>query len=552
MAFDEFEARRILIREVNWVGDAILTLPALAALDRRYPRAEIVVMAKPWVADLFADQPCVDRVVRYQPEGCHRGIRGRWRLAVDLRREPFDLAVIFPNSIDSALVPWAARIPHRIGFARDGRRALLTHPIRERREAGRHQVERYLDLVRSLGADGGGPPRLAVGPAARDTARGLLAEHGLGAPTPFVVLNPGSVYGGAKRWPAERFAAVADALAESRGLGIVLVGSARETGVLDAVAGRMRRMPVRLGGRTDLPTLAAVLQSARLLLSNDTGAMHVAAAVGTSVLAVFGPTDAVATGPLGPRARVLREPAPCSPCLLRECPIDHRCMLGLGVGAVREAAEQMLEAAGEVPGPTQSRAAFLDRDGTIIAEVGYLRDPAGIRLLPGALDALRALKRAGYRLILVSNQAGVARGLMTEADVQAVNARLAALLRDAGVPLDGVYYCPHHPEHGPPEYRRACDCRKPAPGMVDRAVRELQVDPSRSVIIGDHLTDAEVARHFPGMRGVLLLTGHGTSQLEKLRAGEATPDHVAADLAAAVQWLLAEAETRDATPSRQP
>ena len=199
-----------------------------------------------------------------------------------------------------------------------------------------------------------------------------------------------------------------------------------------------------------------------------------------------------------------------------------------------------------------AKAVFLDRDGVLVEERGVLVRPDDIRIFPGVAGALARLKAAGFLLPVVSNQAGVARGLMTEADVQAVNARLAALLQDAGVPLDGVYYCPHHPEHGPPEYRRACDCRKPAPGMVDRAVRELQVDPSRSVIIGDHLTDAEVARHFPGMRGVLLLTGHGTSQLEKLRAGEATPDHVAADLAAAVQWLLAEAETRDATPSRQP
>jgi D-glycero-D-manno-heptose 1,7-bisphosphate phosphatase len=187
-----------------------------------------------------------------------------------------------------------------------------------------------------------------------------------------------------------------------------------------------------------------------------------------------------------------------------------------------------------------SAAAFLDRDGTIIDDVGYLGDPDGIRFLPGALEALRLLRQAGYRLILVTNQAGVARGLITEADVQRVNRRLADLLAADGIPLDAIYYCPHHPEQGPPEYRMACDCRKPGPGMVRRAIAEFGVEAGRSAIFGDHLSDAGVAASFPGMRAALVLTGHGAGQWEKIQQGEAPmPDHVAPDLLAAVQWLLA-------------
>jgi len=191
--------------------------------------------------------------------------------------------------------------------------------------------------------------------------------------------------------------------------------------------------------------------------------------------------------------------------------------------------------------PPASRAAFLDRDGTIIEDVGYLGDPDGIRFLPGALEALHLLRRAGYRLVLVTNQAGVARGLITESDVRRVNRRLTELLRAEGIPLEAVYYCPHHPEHGPAEYRLACDCRKPGPGMVQRAARELGVDPARSAILGDHLTDVGVAAAFPGMRAALLLTGHGAEQWEKVKRGEAPrPAHVAPDLLAAVRWLLAD------------
>ncbi|HEX7549047.1 MAG TPA: HAD-IIIA family hydrolase, partial [Candidatus Methylomirabilis sp.] len=316
--------------------------------------------------------------------------------------------------------------------------------------------------------------------------------------------------------------------------------------VLEAVAGRMRQPPIRLGGRTDLATLAGVLKRARLLLSNDTGAMHVAAAVGTPVLAVFGPTDADATGPLGPDSRVVREPVPCSPCLLRECPIDHRCMVGVGIAQVLHAAEELLPTRQGTPDPPAAdpaldpRTAFLDRDGTIIEDLGYLGDPERIHFIPGAIEAMRALRGAGYRLVLVTNQAGVARGLITEGDVRRVNDRLRQLLAEAGVVLDAIYYCPHHAEIGPPEYRLACDCRKPGPGMVERARQDLGVNPARSVIIGDHDSDAGVARHFPGMLAIMVLTGHGSGQYEKVEKGELPmPDHVAADLGSAVAWLLA-------------
>lgn len=550
---DSGQVRKILVREVNWVGDAVLTLPALDALDRRFPDAEIVVLGRSWVAGLFGGQRSVDRVVTYDSAGAHGGLAGRWGLAQALRADGFDLAVLFPNSFDAALVPWLAGIPCRIGYRTDGRRVLLTHPVtRSARTGERHQVFRYLELARALGGEGDALPRLAVSGDAVAAADDLLAQHGVEAGSRWIAVNPGSVYGSAKRWPAERFAAVADAMAVRRGARVVLVGSGREADVLQAVARAMREPAVVLGGRTDIGTLPGLLRRARMLLTNDTGAMHVAAAVGTPVLAIFGPTDVEATGPLGPWCRTVRERVPCSPCLLRECPIDHRCMLGIGVEAVVRAAENLLDETQLVACPvaqlgapsavgrgTPGPAAFLDRDGTIIEDLGYLGNPEQIQFIPGAHDALRALQASGYRLIVVTNQSGVARGLITEADVRRVNQRLRELLADAGIALDGIYYCPHHPDAGSPEYRSACPSRKPGPGMIERAQQEFGLDLGRSVIIGDHSSDAEVARHFPGMRSVLLLTGHGPGQYEKVKAGAVpAPDHVAADLASAVAWFL--------------
>ena len=336
------QVRKILVREVNWVGDAILTLPALEALDRRFPSAEIVVSGRPWVLGIFRGQPSVDRLLAFDSAERHRGLRGRWRLAGEIRQERFDLAVVFPNSMDAALVPWLAAIPRRVGYPTDGRGLLLTHPVKETpRPTERHQVFRYLGLARALGGEADGVPRLHVTADAVMEADRLLAGHGVPPDAVCIAVNPGSVYGSAKRWPADRFALVADHLARQWKARVLLVGSARETGVLDAVARVMKEPSISLGGRTSIAVLPGLLRRARLLLTNDTGAMHVAAAVGTPVLAVFGPTDAVATGPLGPRAAIVETSVPCSPCLLRECPIDHRCVQGVTVGQVIRAAEAM-------------------------------------------------------------------------------------------------------------------------------------------------------------------------------------------------------------------
>ncbi len=556
---DPQEIRRILVRQVNWVGDAVLTLPALVALAHRFPQAEITLLVKPWVRGIFAGQAAVDRILEYRSGDAHRGITGRWRLARALRAEQFDLAVMLPNSLDAALVPWLAAIPLRVGRPTDCRSWLLTHPVAEGPvPPGRHQVERYLDIVRAFGGDGEASPRLVATAEARQRGGQLLEDHGIAPGDLVVAVNPGSIYGSAKRWPVERFAAVADGLADRSGVRIALIGSEREHPILERVAAEMRRPVVKLGGRTDLGTLVGVLERASLLLTNDTGAMHIAAALGTPVLAVFGPTDVRTTGPLGAHTRIVREPVPCSPCLLRECPIDHRCMTRVTVDEVLSAALELLETTCGHPRATMGTrlaargsrllpAAFLDRDGTIIEDVGYLGDPEGIRFIPGALEALRALHGAGFAIVLVTNQAGVARGLISEEDVRRVNDRLTLLLAEAGVRLSGVYFCPHHPEVGPPEYRRDCDCRKPKPGMIRQAVQELGLDPGRSVIMGDHVSDAALAQAFPGMRGIMVRTGHGGEQWEKIQTGALPrPEHVAADLRQAVEWFLAGMERRDA------
>jgi D-glycero-D-manno-heptose 1,7-bisphosphate phosphatase len=181
-------------------------------------------------------------------------------------------------------------------------------------------------------------------------------------------------------------------------------------------------------------------------------------------------------------------------------------------------------------------AVFLDRDGTLIEEVGYLDRPERVDLYPWSIDSIRALNRAGVRVVMVTNQSGVARGFFDEAMVAAVHARIAALLAAGGAHIDAYYHCPHHPDGKVPEYARACDCRKPGRALVDRAVEALGVDPARSFTVGDRWLDVALARTV-GAKGVLVRTGYGQSQEGEPPAGVAA-DAVVDNLAGAASWIL--------------
>ena len=315
---------RLLIVAPNWLGDAVMALPAIADVRRAMPAATIKISARPAIAPLFALVGEVDGVA-----------------SID---EGFDGALLLPNSFHAAWKTYRAHIPERWGYRTDWRGTLLTRAVAPPRRV--HQVEYYQHLVRGLGvATTAGEPRIDVPAAARETAANLLARSGWDRRHRLAALAPGAAYGGAKRWPAESFADLASGLA-SDGVQSVLVGSAADRETAAAVAERFRSAvgppPIDLTGRTDLAALAGVLTHCRALITNDSGAMHVAAAAGVPVTAVFGPTDENATRPLGESHRVLTHPVWCRPCMLRECPIDHRCMRGVSVASVAEAARRTL------------------------------------------------------------------------------------------------------------------------------------------------------------------------------------------------------------------
>jgi heptosyltransferase II len=344
------EYQRILVRATNWVGDAVMSLPALRALKERFPDARISILAKPWVADLYRREPFCDETIAYTA----RGVGSKWRAARELAARKFDCAILLQNAFEAAAMAWAARIPERIGYARDGRSALLTRAIAVPRagEIPAHERFYYLELLRRAGIIEGMPEsdaiRLDGAAAAREAGRARFRELGFAGAV--IGVSPGAAYGTAKRWLPERFAEAAARVAKELGAGVAgvaIFGSKDERELCAEVAratSGASGVPVKnFAGETTLAQFIELAAACRVYLTNDSGAMHIAAALGIPTVAVFGATNDVTTGPTGPLARVVREPVECSPCLKRECPIDHRCMTRVSAARVAETALELLK-----------------------------------------------------------------------------------------------------------------------------------------------------------------------------------------------------------------
>jgi heptosyltransferase-2 len=340
---------RILVRATNWVGDAVMSLPAIRAVRARFPDAYIAVLARPWVAGLYARETSINQVFPYHVRPGFRDFIGKLRVARELRGQNFDCAILLQNALEAAALAWLARIPTRIGYARDGRGPLLTNaiPLPKAGEIPRHQRYYYLELLRRANLIETLPETEAIrldgaAAAAREGAR-LLENRGI--PAPVIGVSPGAAYGNAKRWLPERFAEAALEIARPLGIPIVLFGSADERELCESVARLIRpsgQAVHNLAGATTLAEFIDLAAACRLFLTNDSGAMHIASALGVPTIAIFGSTDEHATGPTGPLSRVIREPVECSPCLLRECPIDHRCMERIPAGRVVRTSLELL------------------------------------------------------------------------------------------------------------------------------------------------------------------------------------------------------------------
>lgn len=339
---------KILVRATNWLGDAVMSLPAVRMLRTRFPDSEIAVLARPAVAALYEGERSINRVIPLMGASGPRDWAAKFRMGGVLRLEHFDLAVLLPNSFESAALVWLSGARRRIGYARDGRSALLTDAIAVpgSGEIPKHERYYYLELLRRAGLIGELPvvEEILLDGLEQMRQRGEALFKARGVTFPVIGVSPGAAYGGAKRWLPDRFAAAARELAA----GVVVFGSEAERDLCGEVAAACGGH--NFAGSTTLRQFIDMSAACSLCLTNDSGAMHIAAAVGVPCVTVFGPTDETATGPTGQSATVVREPVDCAPCKLRECPIDHRCMTRVGVERVVKIAASFPKAAL----PTQS------------------------------------------------------------------------------------------------------------------------------------------------------------------------------------------------------
>lgn len=353
---------KILVRGTNWIGDAVMSIPALRELRRVFGDSQITLHTRSWAEGLFGEAEFIDELVTFD--------KNRWKIkdvydnSQFLRDDGYDLAILLPNSFESALTSFLTRIPRRIGYNKDVRGLLLTDPIAVPEwKNRRHEVFYYLNLVaeverRILGRDTVSQAipntTLEISDERRGEAGRRLVDAGVDPERKTIALAVGSTNSRAKRWPAERYAQLNDKLQAELNANVLLVGSKAESDVSAMVAKLCVKPPLNLTGKTDLAEAVAILSEINLLISNDMGLAHIAPAVGTQTIVIFGPTNPETTRPFSENAEVIRKDVECSPCMLRDCPIDHRCMTRITVDEVFEIAEEKISTQSRKAAETQS------------------------------------------------------------------------------------------------------------------------------------------------------------------------------------------------------
>ena len=332
---------KIAVRAPNWIGDSILALPAIESVSKNFPDAQIWITAKKWTKDIFAS---IDHI-----QGVHilpdRSSWGSLRhTAKQLDRMGFDAGLLLTNSFGSALLFYLARIPQRWGYSRDGRQLLLTKRVPRKKDGDSvHHVYYYLNLISGLGLKPGSPRlSLPVTQEERQWAESFLESCNINLDKRLLVINPGAYYGPAKRWPVSRFNQLVPLLQERFDAEILIIGSSQELVLAESIAEPMTKKPCILAGKTSLRQLIIILGQAGLCVTNDSGPLHMANALGVPTVALFGPTDPTVTGPFQQPSILIKKDVPCWPCSYRECPFDHRCMMNIFPEEVLEACERLL------------------------------------------------------------------------------------------------------------------------------------------------------------------------------------------------------------------
>ncbi|CAN5441977.1 lipopolysaccharide heptosyltransferase II [soil metagenome] len=338
-----------MVRGTNWVGDAVMTIPALRELRRIFPDSRITLHTRSWAEGIFRDAAFIDEILTFERE--KSTFKTIIKQAEIWRGKKFDLAVLFPNSFESALTAKLGKVPTRFGYAKEGRSFLLTESIEiPDWKNEKHEIFYYLNLAAEVENKYFGTktvldnePRfeLKVSQTRKAEARQILTENGVDLSKKIVAFVAGSTNSRAKRWKAKSFAALNDKIQNELNANVILIGAKDESEVSQEVFEKSLIKPIILTGKTNLAEATAILSVCDLLISNDTGPAHISAALGTKTLVIFGPTNPKTTQPF--HSEIIRKDVECSPCMLRDCPIDHRCMTRISTQEVFEKAISLIQ-----------------------------------------------------------------------------------------------------------------------------------------------------------------------------------------------------------------
>jgi heptosyltransferase II len=531
------EIKRILIIRLSSMGDIILTFPVIEALKNSFPSSEIFYLTKNKYKDLLKDHPQIDYLLELDSEGKHKNVSGFVTLIKELNGFDFDLIIDLHANLRSFFVRRLVRGKAKLKYKKRGIQRFLIVHCKFLKMKSKHTIDLYLDVLKRLKFKGSATgwmdswnriPKYHLEDKNNVFAQQFLKEKGW-KDEMLIGMAPGARWK-TKIWDKEKFAETGKILSEQFSAKILLCGDESDRERIGWIGNFIRKDKSINALNLPLNHLAGVIHRCTVFISNDSGLMHLASSLGIPTIAIFGPTHPkLGFAPLGLMDRVLMVGEKCSPCSLhgeKQCYQDKRyCMEKILPSDVVEIVERLLKS---------QKVVFIDRDGTLVEENNFLSRVEEVNFIPGSFEAIKTFKDLGYKTVAISNQSGIARKILSEKMVETINEYIQSELEKQGVGLDGVYYCPHHPEDN-------CACRKPETGLLKKASQQLNLDLNNAIIIGDKLSDVLLGKRI-GAKTILVLTGYGKGELGKIQSNskESTflkPDFVGKDLLDASLWI---------------
>jgi len=522
------KAKNILVMRFSSFGDIILTFPLIYALKNEFPNSKIFFLTKKKYNTLLFGNPFVDSVVEFDQDGKHKSLSGFLGLIKELNTYNFDLLIDLHSNLRSHLIGKLANSKRKLKYKKRWLSRFSMVRFKFLKAKSVHTVDSYLDVLKKIDAEMVNRlPRFLLTEEDKDFASDFLRNNGFQESDILLGMAPGARWE-TKIWGKKNFSEVGKKLLEKGRSKVVLVGDENDEDDLLWIGSELEEKKVIYA--LDLPfnRLAGVIQRCKVFITNDSGPMHLSSALGVPTIAIFGPTHPqLGFSPLGLMDKVLTVNEWCSPCSLhgeKKCFREKRyCMDRITPEKVNDLAEDILNG---------QKVVFLDRDGTLIQDRNFLKEIEEVRFSPGSFDAVKILKSLGYKLIVITNQSGINRGLMTFEDVKKVNRFIFSQLKEKNAEIDALYFCPHRPGE-------QCSCRKPETGLIKKAKEKHKLNLADSVVIGDKLSDVLLGKRIFA-KTVLVLTGYGKRELEKIKDPKNpnhAPDFVAKDILDAALWV---------------